>query len=226
MKRHACSSPSRCAVADPRAAAATTACPAERWQAARSGTCRPDWHPVRAAHRHRMGDAPQGDGVRLGGDLLAPIAGLAGGGRLGPIASRVAPAAARCRPHRLEQSLHRQLVGRGEKGGAATGPNPTDRGRPARNGSVATAPGAAALTATIMATCRCRVGERMVQQHGLARAEEPASTITGRRMSVRISSAPGGRCTTAGVRAGRAGGRTRRASGAARAVRRPATACP
>ena len=109
---------------------AVGAAPALRHQPARSGTCRPDWHPVRAAHRHRMGDAPQGDGVRLGGDLLAPIAGLAGGGRLGPIASRVAPAAARCRPHRLEQSLHRQLVGRGEKGGAATGPNPTDRGRP------------------------------------------------------------------------------------------------
>jgi hypothetical protein len=35
------------------------------------------------SNRHPLGDAPQGTGLRLWNDLLAPPAGLAGGGRLG-----------------------------------------------------------------------------------------------------------------------------------------------
>jgi transposase len=49
---------------------------------------------------------------------------------MGPPASRVAAPIARGRPDRLEPRLHGQRVHGREKGGAATGPNPTDRGRP------------------------------------------------------------------------------------------------
>jgi transposase len=68
--------------------------------------------------------------VRVGRDLLATIAGLAGSGRVGPPASRIAAPASRREQDRLEPRLHGQFIHRGEKGGAATGPNPTDRGRP------------------------------------------------------------------------------------------------
>ena len=68
--------------------------------------------------------------MRLGGDLLAQAARLAGGGCLGSPAPRAAATAARHRPHRLEPRLPGQLVHRRQKGGDATGPNPTDRGRP------------------------------------------------------------------------------------------------
>jgi hypothetical protein len=77
-----------------------------------------------------MGDAPGGDGVWLARGLLATAARLAGSRRLGPSASRTAAPTARRGPHRLEPGLHGQSVHRGERGGAATGPNPTDRGRP------------------------------------------------------------------------------------------------
>lgn len=48
---------------------------------------------------------------------------------MGPAAPRVAAPAARGRPDRLEPSLRGQRQPAGEKGGAATGPNPTDRGK-------------------------------------------------------------------------------------------------
>ncbi len=130
MRRDAHSPCSRIAVADRRATAATCFFEAQRRPAACSGACGVERHPVRPAYGHSVGDAPGGDGMRLGRDLLATVAGLAGNGRVGPAASRAAPAAARRRPDRLEPGLHGQFVHRGEKGGAATGPNPTDRGRP------------------------------------------------------------------------------------------------
>jgi transposase len=49
---------------------------------------------------------------------------------VGPPARRTAPPVARGGSHRLEPGLHGQRVHRSKKGGAATGPNPTDRGRP------------------------------------------------------------------------------------------------
>lgn len=67
--------------------------------------------------------------MRFGGDVLAQAAGLAGRGRVGPLAPGVLAAVARCRPHRLEPGLRGQRVHPGEKGGDATGPNPTDRGK-------------------------------------------------------------------------------------------------
>ena len=49
---------------------------------------------------------------------------------MGGIASRVAGAVARRRRPGLEPGCPRQRVRAGQKGGEATGPNPTDRGRP------------------------------------------------------------------------------------------------
>ena len=77
-----------------------------------------------------MGDAACRDGLWIGRDLLASAARLAGSRRVGPTAPRVAAQAARCRPDRLEPGLRGQRQRAGEKGGAATGPNPTDRGKP------------------------------------------------------------------------------------------------
>ncbi len=130
MRRDARSSFARIAVADHRAAASTGFAQTQRWPATCSVACRVDRHPVRAAHRHSMGDAAGGDGVRVGCDLLAATARLASGRGVAASAPRAAAPTARRRPHRLEPSLHGQLVRCGQKGGAATGPNPTDRGRP------------------------------------------------------------------------------------------------
>ena len=68
--------------------------------------------------------------MRLRGDVLAALARLADGRCLGPAASRAAAPSAPGGPARLEPCLPGQLVHCGQKGGEATGPNPTDRGRP------------------------------------------------------------------------------------------------
>ena len=68
--------------------------------------------------------------MRFRCDVLAATAGLAGGGCLGPTAPRTAAPSAPVGPARLGSGLPGQLVHRGQKGGEATGPNPTDRGRP------------------------------------------------------------------------------------------------
>ncbi len=76
-----------------------------------------------------MGAAAPGDGLRLRGDLLAPSARLAGGRGVGGTAPRVARSPGRSRPHRLEPGLPGLRQRAGQKGGEATGPNPTDRGK-------------------------------------------------------------------------------------------------
>jgi transposase len=68
--------------------------------------------------------------LRLRDDLLAPIAWLAGGRGLEAVAARVAQPAPGRRPDRLDPGCRRRIVGGGKKGGDATGPNPTDRGKP------------------------------------------------------------------------------------------------
>ena len=73
---------------------------------------------------------PPETGLRLGHDLLAPAARLAGSRGLGRAAPHVARPARRGRPHRLEPGLAGQCQHPGQKGGAQTGPNPTDRGKP------------------------------------------------------------------------------------------------
>ena len=77
-----------------------------------------------------MGVLAGRDGVRLRHDLLAAAARLAAGRRVGRLAPGVAGVPGGGRATGLEQGLAGQHLCPGEKGGPATGPNPTDRGKP------------------------------------------------------------------------------------------------
>ena len=77
-----------------------------------------------------MGVAGPGDGLWLGHDLLAASAGLAEGRSVGPPSARAPRPARPSERDRLQSSFPRQRLDRRKKGGAATGPNPTDRGKP------------------------------------------------------------------------------------------------
>ena len=68
--------------------------------------------------------------MRVGYDLLAQVTRLASGWGMGAAAPRTAGSAGQGQRHRLESGSGRQCLVRGKKGGEATGPNPTDRGRP------------------------------------------------------------------------------------------------
>jgi transposase len=70
-----------------------------------------------------------GIGLRERADLLAPPAGLAGGGRLGAPPCPRAELARRCGGARLGPREPRQPERPGEKRGAQTGPSPVDRGK-------------------------------------------------------------------------------------------------
>jgi transposase len=130
MRRDAQSSRAGFAVVDHGAVAAAGGPEAEGWSTTGPGQGRSHRHLVRAPYGHPLADASGRDGLRVRRDLLATIARLASRRRLGPTAPRTAAPIAGCGPDRLEPSLRGQFVDRGEKGGAATGPNPTDRGRP------------------------------------------------------------------------------------------------
>src|SRR5438034_3379202 len=71
--------------------------------------------------------AAQGDGLRLGDDLLAAAQRMEQGRGLGQGASKASEASARSRPDRLVPRRGGLLLGAGGKRGAQTGPNPTDR---------------------------------------------------------------------------------------------------
>jgi transposase len=77
-----------------------------------------------------VGEAPAGDGLRLGHDLLAQAAGLAGGRGLRAAPPRAARPARPGERGRLRALLARQRLVPGQKRGACVGPNPTDRGKP------------------------------------------------------------------------------------------------
>jgi transposase len=72
---------------------------------------------------------PQEKRLRLGRDMLAPTARLARSRGVGQTAPRTPAAPASSTAYRLEPSLCGQRVHPGKKGGAATGLNPTDRGK-------------------------------------------------------------------------------------------------
>ena len=74
--------------------------------------------------------AAEGARLRQRLDLLATAPRLAGGWRLGEAARAAAGLAGRRGGHRLEPRQRRQPERPGQKGGEATGPNPTDRGKP------------------------------------------------------------------------------------------------
>jgi transposase len=130
MRRDAQSSRARFAVVDYRAVAAMRGPQTEGRSTTDPCQGRSHRHLVRAAHGHSLGDASGRDGMRVRCHLLAPLTGLASRRRVGATASRIALSTAGRRPDRLEPSVRGQFVCRGEKRGAATGPNPTDRGRP------------------------------------------------------------------------------------------------
>ncbi len=77
-----------------------------------------------------MGDAACGDGLRFGDDVLAAAARLAGCRDMGKAAPANAGAASCRRADRLVAGRAGQCDGARQKGGCATGPNPTDRGKP------------------------------------------------------------------------------------------------
>ena len=112
-----------------RAAVAARTAQAEGWTAGHTAPCCLERHPLCAALRHSVGNAATGDGLWIRRHLLAAAAGLAANWCMGPVALGVAAAPAPGRPHRLEPCLRRQRVHCGEKGGAGTGANPTDRGK-------------------------------------------------------------------------------------------------
>ena len=122
----------RCAVGANRTADATTeAAPGEESRAQAAGESGdPDGHPVCAANGHSMGNAAAGNGLWLGHELLAPIAGVAGRRCLGSPARSAACPTARRRLHRLVPRHRRFFVHSRRGGGPKTGPNPTDRARP------------------------------------------------------------------------------------------------
>ena len=69
-------------------------------------------------------------GLRVGHELLAQAARLARGGGLGGAAPGAARAPARRGADRLAPGCAGQCLCSGDRGGSATGPNPTDRGKP------------------------------------------------------------------------------------------------
>src|SRR5205085_1649393 len=100
------------------------------WSPASCQTLCLDRHIVRAALGHSLGDAATGDGLWFGHDLLAAAARLAGDGRMGSPASYPSRPSWPGRADRLEPRGTGQFICAGEKGGCASGPNPTDRGKP------------------------------------------------------------------------------------------------
>ena len=63
-------------------------------------------------------------------DALAAPAGLAGGRRVAAVAPGALAAPGGRRADRLEPGQRGRLAGAGKRGGAGTGPNPVDRGKP------------------------------------------------------------------------------------------------
>src|SRR5262245_26762623 len=84
---------------------------------------------VRVADGDPVGVPAAGDGLRVGDDVLAQVAGVAGGGCVAAAARAVAGQVARGGSDRLVAGGGRQLACAGRWGGEQTGPSPVDRGR-------------------------------------------------------------------------------------------------
>jgi transposase len=114
----------------PRPTAAEGAAQAQGRSTARPRLGCPWRYRLRPAHRMPLAAAAEGARLRQRLDLLATAPRLAGGRRLGEAARAAAGLAGRRGGHRLEPRQRRQPERPGQKGGEATGPNPTDRGKP------------------------------------------------------------------------------------------------
>src|SRR5215204_6136777 len=128
-RRHEQRTGQRRALGSDRTSAARGAAQAQGRSSSGARPGRPGWHHLRPKERHTLGDAPQRDGMRIGLDVLAEAARLAGGRSVGRAASGALGPPRPSRPHRVGAGL----LGLGErtrkKGGPKTGPNPTDKGK-------------------------------------------------------------------------------------------------
>src|SRR3712207_58957 len=120
----------RPAVGDRRTAAAAGGAQAQGRQTSRAQQGGSHRHRLRAQDGHTLGDAPQGDGLRVRFDVLAEAARLAGGGCVAPVAPSLAGQVGGGRQDRLVEGLARFGERGGQKGGEKVGKNPTDRGKP------------------------------------------------------------------------------------------------
>jgi transposase len=120
----------RRALGGDRAPAAARAAEAEGRAAARARPRRARRDHLRPADRHALAAAAGGAGLRQRPDLLAAPARLAAGRRVGAPARDAAELARRRGGHRLVAGQPGQPERAGQKGGAHTGPNPVDRGKP------------------------------------------------------------------------------------------------
>jgi hypothetical protein len=93
------------AVGDRRTAAAAGAAQAEGWKAPRAEPGGPHRHRLRAQDGHALGDAPEGDGLRVRFDVLAEAARLAGGRGVAPAAPDLAGQAGRGGRDRLVEGV-------------------------------------------------------------------------------------------------------------------------
>lgn len=87
----------------------------------------PDRHSLRPQEWHSLGDAPPGDGMRVGHELLALPPRLAAGWGVAAAPRTPPRQTPGSRPDRLVSRRGRQCVGPGGGWGEKTGPNPTDR---------------------------------------------------------------------------------------------------
>src|SRR5919201_3202213 len=92
----------------------------------------PNRYHLRAQNGHPLGVLPAGAGL-LWHDTLEPLTSLAARRRLGAAAPHPAAASGGCWQDRLAAGQRGRVADSGQrrqKGGATTGPNPTDRGKP------------------------------------------------------------------------------------------------
>jgi hypothetical protein len=127
--RHGAASCRRWFVGSHRACAAEAHADGAGWSPPRVGPPRADRDRVRAAHRDPVG-RPSGRVRMQWSNLRQSAPRVACGGRLDARPPAPARTAAACRRDRLVTGLGRHGTNAGQKGGAQTGPNPTDRGKP------------------------------------------------------------------------------------------------
>ena len=114
--------------ADPAACTARTS-QAQGRTPSRLRSRRIDRHSLRASHRHPVGAASPGDGLRVRDDLLASSARLAGRRGVEESLADDARRPGRVEPHRMVCGGDGQLLDEGAFWGTKTGPNPTDRSK-------------------------------------------------------------------------------------------------
>ena len=117
-----------------RTIAAAGACQAQGWPAAGIKPAGADWHLVRAAHRLSLGVFSPGTGLWVGHDLLATLARLARGRRVGKNLAGAARRTGAGRRDRLVESGDRQLLGASAFWGRKPAPIPRIAAKMARSG--------------------------------------------------------------------------------------------